>query len=98
MIDDVLYPNQAVLGSQEHLYGVKGTEALVELVNAQIREQVENMVDEKLELVQIDRASTAAKEVRSYYCFDCDEEGEGLPGALEHLTHSRQGVVLFSEE
>lgn len=65
LIDDMLYPSRADLDSPEQLYGVKATEQIVELVNAQVKEQLKDqlgdLVDEHLELVQVDRALTEAE-------------------------------------
>lgn len=64
LVDDLLYPPSAELGSPERLYGVSGTEKIVEIVNAQIRAQLKDqlgdLVDERLELIQVDQALTEA--------------------------------------
>lgn len=65
LVDDLIYPPGAELDSPERLYGVSGTEQLVELVNAQVKEQLKeqlgDLVDEHLELVQIDQGLTEAE-------------------------------------
>lgn len=65
LVDDLIYPPGAELDSPERLYGVSGTEQLVSLVNAQIKEQLNaelgDLVDEHLELIQIDRGLTEAE-------------------------------------
>jgi len=64
-VDGLLYPSSAELDSPEQLYGVKATEQIVELVNAQVKEQLKDqlgeLVEEHLELVQVDRAPTEAE-------------------------------------
>lgn len=89
-VDDLLYPDRAELDSPEHLYGVKGTEALVDLVNAQIKAQVGNMVDERLELIQIDQGLADA-ETREHY----DEALAALRGGLAEL---RKGLAKLTAE
>ena len=65
LVDDLLYPDKAQLDSSKQFYGVEATERIVELVNAQVKEQLEEQlgpaVDEHLELVQVDRALTEAE-------------------------------------
>lgn len=65
LVDDLIYPPSAELGSPEQLYGVKATELIVEQVNAQIKEQLKeqlgDLIDEHLGLVQIDRGLTEAE-------------------------------------
>ena len=72
LVDDLLYPGSgrerlkarqgvATLADLERLYGVNATQWVADQVNAQIKEQLGHLVDEKLELVQIDRGLTEAE-------------------------------------
>lgn len=83
LVDDLLYPPSAELASPDQLYGVKGTAGIIEIVNAQIRDQLGPMVDERLELIQVDRALTEAER----------ESLANLEGELTKLKAGTNGLV-----
>jgi len=98
LVDELLYPSRAELESPEQLYGVKGTEQLVELVNAQIKEQLKaqlgDLVDERLELVQVDRGLTEAD--RQHYDEALASHGRklaALDGKLAKLTAEVEPIL-----
>jgi len=102
LVDELLYPSRAELDSPEQrhpfLYGVKATELIAEQVNAQIKKQLEEqlgpMVDEKLELVQVDRGLTEAD--RQHYDEALASHGRklaALDGKLAKLTAEVEPIL-----
>lgn len=66
LVDDTVYPGAELAApAEKQLYGVEATAQIVEIVNRQIKsqldEQLGSMVDAHLELVQIDRGLTEAE-------------------------------------
>ena len=94
LVGELLYPSRAELESPEQLYGVKGTEQLVELVNAQIKEQLKaqlgDLVDERLELVQVDRGLTEAE--KRHYDESLATLGRGLASLESKLAKLKAEV------
>ncbi len=98
LVDELLYPGKAELDSLEQrhpeLYGVKGSEKIVEMINAQIKEQLKaqlgDLVDERLELVQVDRGLTEAE--KRHYDESLATLGRGLASLESKLAKLKAEV------
>lgn len=84
LVDDTVYPGAELAApAEKQLYGVEATAQIVEIVNSQIKAQLEeqlgDLVDEKLELVKLEPGMTEAQKL--FY----DQSLAGMKRAMADL-------------